>query len=134
MLLRFYIACNGWIVKNIFEAFKHRLVQVALPHLAQRGQARAQAFLVIRQHIHSIGELLRFKNGKQHEQRREQRSNEEIGQACGDGSLGLGKEIHTEQAGGHRADHAERGDHGKTDDGGGLLALRIAVEILAHVP
>lgn len=34
----------------------------------------------------------------------------------------------------HRADHAERGYHGKTDDGGGLLALRIAVEILAHVP
>lgn len=75
-------------------------MRAAFPRLAQRGQAGAQTFLVIGQHIHRIGELLRFKNGKQHEQRRDQRSDEEIGQARGDGSLGLGKEIHTEPAGG----------------------------------
>ena len=49
-------------------------------------------------------------------------------------SLAKGEDIHPEVTGGHRGNQTEDGDHGQSDNGIRLASLRIAVEIVAHLP
>jgi hypothetical protein len=48
------------------------------------------------------------------------------------GFLGEGNDVHAEITGGHRGDQPQDGDDGEADDGVGLAALGIAVEIGRH--
>jgi hypothetical protein len=45
----------------------------------------------------------------------------------------IGKEIHYKKYGNNSGYHTEHGDHGEAHDGGGLLALCVAVQVLTHV-
>src|SRR5512141_2140666 len=110
-----------------------RLPTLRAPDVEEGGQlcARGQAF--VRQRIQKVGHAPCLGKRVQRHQSRGGQYDQEDQHAAAERAVCFRKQVHAEEAGRYRADQAERGDDRQLDDGVGLSAQAVGLEVGVHL-